>query len=137
MLLSPSFKRNVHQIVGMPICINQKSTLYIRACIMTCCRCKPAFDFSDHIVLYIGHYMVPMFLECSYVLSEVRRAKLKTADYAPTLIVSVVLIVLVARAMLFTTMYFHTVEENVLAVGISVVLLVVPVLYSRKSVLYV
>ena len=80
--------------------------------------------------------MVPVFLECSYVLSEVKRAKINASDYAPTLIVSVVLIALVARAMFFTTMYFHTTEENIVAICISVVLLIIPVLYSRKLSLF-
>jgi hypothetical protein len=30
-------------------------------------RCKDSFDFSDHIVLYLGCYVMPIVIELSYI----------------------------------------------------------------------
>jgi hypothetical protein len=84
-------------------------------------RCKETFDFSDHIVLYCVQYIVVVSLEIAHIIQSGN-----VAGYAFSLITAIFIILFSLRALLFTAMFFHSVEENIAAVLIFLFCVVTP-----------
>lgn len=95
------------------------------------CRCRTLFDYSDHIVLFYAHYLVPCAMEFTVVLTKALMQKGSLSQsmckFAVPLLSIVALVVLSMRGFLFTTMYFHTHLENIVAYLIAVVFVGLPV----------
>lgn len=79
-------------------------------------RCHDHFDFSDHIVLYMLHYMLPAALELAYVFIRISVEKNSSIagiiKYFMTIFASIAICLASLRSILFTTMFFHTPMEN-------------------------
>ena len=92
-------------------------------------RCREAFDFSDHLVLYISHYIIPCAIELSLILFRTNSSTNQRFEYlyAYTILICSILILLTLRGILFTTMYFHTQYENIVGYIISILFLGLPV----------
>ena len=94
--------------------------------------CVDHFDFSDHIVFYIVQVLVPCAIELGYAVHVASfnfhgggmRNRKTWLRIFPTALACLVLLYLSLRAVLFTSMYFHTPNENVagyvLACGLAV-----------------
>lgn len=78
--------------------------------------CHEIFDFSDHIVLYMLHYILPAALELAYVIIRISVDKLSSiaglVKYVMPIIASIVICLVSLRSILFTCMFFHTPLEN-------------------------
>lgn len=95
-----------------------------------CDRCKKVFDYSDHIVLFLAHYLTPATLEFTYVLFV---SNLRPFDsYSPSVLSIGLILVVTGRTLLFTGMFFHTIVENMMAIGVFVGLVLLPLLYFTK-----
>lgn len=113
--------------------------------------CIDNFDFSDHIMFYIAQIVIPSAVEIGYVLGfhsvitgtgtgssggdGVRRRWKHWLQMFPTIVTALVLVILALRAMLFTSIYFHTPKENIVALSLAFLFAVVPtsfLLYQRK-----
>ena len=71
--------------------------------------CKDHFDYSDHIVLYLAQYGVPLSIELAYVYSITNHNRYHMLlRYFLTVMVSVVLLGVCIRGVLLTSMFFHT-----------------------------
>ena len=71
--------------------------------------CKDHFDYSDHIVLYLAQYGVPLSIELAYVYSITNHNRYHTLlRYFLTVVVSMVLLGVCIRGVLLTSMFFHT-----------------------------
>eukprot|EP01041_Mallomonas_annulata_P011909 gene11909-24945_t len=81
-------------------------------------RCRDRFDFSDHVVFYMIHYMLVASLELSYV-SERVGSQLSTWHYFFSIFSSFLIIASTMRFTFFTTLYFHSPLENIVALIIS------------------
>jgi hypothetical protein len=103
-------------------------------------RCYNEFDYSDHIVLFVVQYVFISAIEIAYVLERRSRTRqpltiaslLGSAD-ALTVIPAAALILLSLRGALFTSMFFHTVAENLTALAVIIVFAFVPLLYFSRS----
>jgi hypothetical protein len=131
-------------ICSMP-CVTSPVVLFCRSC-----RCKMMFDFSDHIVLCVVQYILPVMLELHYSCTKALRDSSSAAvingekvtsytAFLPTTVPTVVnfvfglLIVLVClRGMLLTSMFFHTRMENVVGLTIGATVAFVPFMCSKK-----
>ena len=72
-------------------------------------NCKDHFDYSDHIVLYLAQYGVPLSIELAYVYSITNHNRYHMLlRYFLTVMVSVVLLGVCIRGVLLTSMFFHT-----------------------------
>ena len=95
--------------------------------------CIDHFDFSDHIVFYVAQLLIPCAIEFGYAV-HVAVANTKTRKMwlriLPTVLACLVLVYLSLRAILFTSIYFHTTRENVTGFLLVVGLAVWPVSYS-------
>lgn len=104
--------------------------------------CIDHFDFSDHIVFYVTQVLIPSAVELGHVVglpftststppslsistSSGRRWK-HWLQIMPTIVSSLVLMFLALRAMLFTSLYFHTPYENIMALLVCFLFAVVP-----------
>ena len=107
--------------------------------------CIDNFDFSDHIMFYIAQIVIPSAVEIGYVLGfhsvitgsgdGVRRRWKHWLQMFPTIVTALVLVILALRAMFFTSIYFHTPEENIVALSLAFLFAVVPtsfLLYRHK-----
>lgn len=85
-------------------------------------NCREKFDYSDHIVLYMAQYAVPISIELAYVYSRSNFTRSYTLfKYFMTVLSSVVLLGICIRGVLLTSMYFHSAVESF--AGLLVVLL--------------
>ena len=115
-------------------------------------KCPPhihSFDSSDHIVLYVCQYMVPLSIEVSVVLQYVSarsspyiynlrycKAGVINADWKLMVFgfLMVLVMCLLLRGMYYTCSYFHTAPESICALVQSIVLLVLPLyMYSHHD----
>ena len=87
-------------------------------------RCKKDFDYSDHVVLFMTHFLVVTVFEISYILHSSSFQPFK--KYALTMLSAAVIYILVCRALFFTGMFFHTAHENLAAFGMFVLLVLLP-----------
>ena len=75
--------------------------------------CKDHFDYSDHIVLYLAQYCVPLSIELAYVYSISNHNRFHMLlRYFLTVLVSMVLLGISIRGILLTSMFFHTGMSN-------------------------
>mmetsp|Transcript_10896 Transcript_10896/g.16605 ORF Transcript_10896/g.16605 Transcript_10896/m.16605 type:complete len:275 (+) Transcript_10896:35-859(+) len=102
-------------------------------------RCRDNFDYSDHIVLFLAHFLIPCALELTYVIHSTTYATPLPASapttwaYTASIVASVSMIGMCLRSMLFTAMYFHTTTENTVALKIFFVLILLPLYYTRQT----
>ena len=105
-------------------------------------RCKDSFDYSDHIVLYIVQYIFIAVIELTYI--TVRRSMMQTpfsnwAFFGDFISASTAFTIIYysLRGVLFTSMYFHSVTENLAAVVIVVLFAAAPlVLFANSNIWY-
>lgn len=97
---------------------------------MRCGRCKKVFDYSDHIVLFLTHYVTPAALEMTYVIFA---SNFRPFDsYSLSVLSAGLIFLLSGRTLLFTGMFFHTIVENMMAVGVFIGLVLLPLFYLTK-----
>jgi hypothetical protein len=90
--------------------------------------CKKAFDFSDHLVMFIGHFFIPSAIEC-YVLLQPASQALHRGCRCALLCFHLGLTLVVVWMGSRTGIYYHTYAEMVTAAGISTVFLLAPFLF--------
>lgn len=118
-------------------------------------KCKSSFDFSDHIVLFLVHYLLPASLELEYIYytiqeeafmnntaTSISHQTVGIAKYIPntqywlTILTASAITFLSYRGIYSTTLLFHTPLECLVAmvIGLSTILLVIVYLqtYKRK-----
>ena len=111
------------------------SSHYFSLVILISNRCKDYFDYSDHVVLYIGQYIVPATIEMAFVYARTgfNRAAARS-KYFLTMLIAFFMIAVSLRAMLMTCMFFHTWQESIVALFVVFVLLVYPLaLFSNTA----
>jgi hypothetical protein len=92
--------------------------------------CVDNFDFSDHIVFYIAQIFVPCSIEIGYVLSmqqQTSKRWKKLLPLLPTILTACALLFLGLRAIMFTSVYFHTPAENGAGLLIVFLLVIIPI----------
>ena len=91
--------------------------------------CVDNFDFSDHIVFFVAQVIVPSAIEFGYAVHTansvlgIRNNRKRWLRVLPIALASLMLVYLSMRALLFTSMFFHTPQEN--AVGFVLVMIIV------------
>jgi hypothetical protein len=94
-------------------------------------RCKDDFDFSDHIVFTMIHYMLPLAMESAVIYNRIytQSGSFMTClmQYSLSALVIAVLVMLSCRSLLLTAMFFHTNVECLVAIGVAVVCGVLPI----------
>lgn len=100
-------------------------------------NCVDHFDFSDHIIFYVAQMMIPAALEIGYVLGF-NRASRRWKHWLlmlPSILASLVLLFFALRAMMFTSIYFHTPKENMVALMLVLLFAVLPtsIVLQRKT----
>ena len=88
------------------------------------CRCRSAFDFSDHVVFYLVHYILVGAIELAYLLEQAPSLSLspmsaKALCYACAIATSVYLISVSMYAAYNTALYFHTGMESGVALCLA------------------
>lgn len=86
--------------------------------------CKQSFDYSDHLVLLLSHFVTVAGLEATYVIHVSSLQPLR--KYWATMLSAVVVAGLALRTLLFTGMFFHTYQENLLALVVYAATLLLP-----------
>ena len=107
--------------------------------VLSTCRCRDFFDFSDHIVLYLVHYIAPAALELAAIRSKIQARHLQYQQdsaiefsvsgvivYLAPVLVALSLFILSLRGMWFTVLYFHTQLENIVAAAVATVCVAFP-----------
>ena len=93
--------------------------------------CKDNFDFSDHIVLWVAHFLIPATMELVYSACHffsVKGASLTLLiRFSATIISSIVLIFFALRGVLLTAMFFHTPTESIVGFLLVGATIVVPI----------
>ena len=97
-------------------------------------RCKKEFDYSDHLVLFMTHFLVVSVIELSYVLHISNLQPFQ--KYSVSVISAGVIFALTCRTLLFTGMFFHTILENFMAMGIFLAMILLPLLLFTKTRLF-
>lgn len=97
-------------------------------------RCKKEFDYSDHLVLFMTHFLVISVLEVTYVLHNSNLEPFR--KYTASMFSAAVIFALTCRTLLFTGMFFHTIYENLMAMGIFVTLILLPLFFFAKTRLF-
>ena len=101
------------------------------------CRCKDHFDFSDHIVMYIAHYLVPCAMELAVVATRAfseRGSVLSIClQYGVSLGACVLFLSVAIRAMFLSCMFFHTPLESIAGAALVVLLVVTPCFFLDGS----
>lgn len=116
-------------------------TIYVRVRRANLCpplsymnRCLMLFDFSDHIVLNMVQYMLPCLLEVHYSLCQLQQhaQNFRTGDYLKVIAIGAASTIMFfnLRSLLLTSMFFHTLAENLVGFSIAAVVVAAP-LYSR------
>ncbi len=96
--------------------------------------CVDHFDFSDHVVLYMCHYLLPASVEVAFILTRTFSQRgsflylLLTQHWLP-LLACVALVGVSLRALLLTSMFFHSPGENLVGLLVSWVGLVLPLMW--------
>lgn len=93
--------------------------------------CKDHFDFSDHVVLHAAHYLVPCAGELAYAFTQYYSRNLDLLNglirrYFITILVSLIIMTISFRAVLFTGMFFHTPLETIVGYMIVTLTVVLP-----------
>lgn len=96
--------------------------------------CKQSFDYSDHLVLLLAHFVTVAGLEATYVIYVSNLQPLR--EYWATMLCAVAVTGLAGRTLLFTGMFFHTYQENFLALGVFAVFVLLPLSLSSGSRLF-
>ena len=97
--------------------------------------CRDAFDYSDHIVLYLAQYAIPVAIEVAYVHSRCHFNRLRMlTKYFLTALAALMLLGVVVRGVLLTSMFFHTGAESVTALAVVLFLLVAPLYWAADKV---
>jgi hypothetical protein len=93
-------------------------------------NCRGKFDYSDHIVLYMAQYAVPVSIELAYVYSKSNFTRSHTLyRYFLTVLSSLVLLGVCIRGVLLTCMYFHSAAESIAGLLIVLLCLVAPLYF--------
>lgn len=87
-------------------------------------RCKKNFDYSDHLVLLLTHFITVAALELTYVLHASNLQPM--SKYSATILSAVGISLLAYRTLLFTGMFFHTTYENLVGLGLYILLIQLP-----------
>lgn len=95
-------------------------------------KCKSSFDFSDHIVLYLVHYLLPVSLELQYVFERqhiihpplmkgfgLLNIYIPSFEYWATIISATIICILSYRGIFITALLFHTALESFVAMIIG------------------
>lgn len=77
-------------------------------------KCRDYFDFSDHIVLFYGQYILPAIIEFTYASISFGTGSNNWVFYISTLLSSSAIFIY-SRCILFTTLFFHTPLESIVA----------------------
>jgi hypothetical protein len=101
--------------------VNSLSLLYF---VLSTCRCKKNFDYSDHLVLLLTHFITVAALELTYVLHASNLQPM--SKYSATILSAVGISLLAYRTLLFTGMFFHTTYENLVGLGLYILLIQLP-----------
>ena len=102
--------------------------------------CTDFFDFSDHIVFHFANVLVPCVLEMSWMTNDVASSsipngkKINWSRCVPTLIFALALCFLSLRSMMFTSMYFHTFAECVVALLLTLGIIIFPIFYNMENI---
>ena len=93
--------------------------------------CKVEFDFSDHVVLFLVQYCVPVSFELSYCLSR-RVSSLfhRTVQMVNTL-TCLLLLMFSFRGIFFTSTYFHTSAEILAGFAIVISFVYFPIMNEK------
>lgn len=104
-------------------------------------NCNHGFDFSDHVVFYIAVYTIPTTIEVCWTMHTLRSVQYRNTDdfvpwfrHVPTFASAVILSAYCARNMMFTSLYFHTPMENLVAVMLVVSTVTVPLWYDADRI---
>ena len=87
-------------------------------------RCKKNFDYSDHLVLLLTHFITVAALELTYALHASNLQPM--SKYSATILSAVGISLLAYRTLLFTGMFFHTTYENLVGLGLYILLIQLP-----------
>lgn len=96
------------------------------------------FDFSDHIVLVLVQYLLPLSLELAFLCFNrldadlTQLGKWRMLYYMPAA-VAVCLFVLCVRAVFFTALFFHTPAECIVGLALSLAVVYVFVMNVPMS----
>lgn len=97
--------------------------------------CRESFDYSDHIVLYLAQYAVPVAMELAYVYARCHFNRSRVlAKYFLTVVAALVLLGVVVRGVLLTSMFFHTGTESFTALAVVLFLLIAPLYWAADRV---
>lgn len=93
--------------------------------------CKDAFDFSDHIVLWVAHFIIPATMEIAYAachfFSNKGSSLISLFRFGATIFSALVIMGCAVRGILLTSMFFHTPLESVVGFGLVLSTIVVPI----------
>jgi hypothetical protein len=78
--------------------------------------CRENFDFSDHLVMLVLHYFVVCTVEA--MAASVRFKKTRSI---PILVVAAAVMLMAARSVYFTVLFFHTRLETIAALVLAIV----------------
>jgi hypothetical protein len=84
--------------------------------------CKDNFDYSDHVVLYMVQYGLPCLIEISHAMAH----SLANHKFIATFILAGLLLVNSIKGVIATAIHFHTREETIVAILVSLGLAYLP-----------
>ena len=93
--------------------------------------CKVEFDFSDHVVLFLVQYCVPVSFELSYCLSRRVGSVFHRSVQFVNILTCLSLLGFSFRGLFFTSIYFHTSAEILAGLAIVFSFVYLPVINDK------
>lgn len=94
-------------------------------------RCKVEFDFSDHVVLFLVQYCVPVSFELSYCLSRRVSSLFHRMVQLANTLTCLLLLGFSFRGIFFTSTYFHTSAEILAGFTIVISFVYFPIINDK------
>jgi hypothetical protein len=95
--------------------------------------CKDNFDFSDHIVLFQVQYLLPCAVEVAYIRQCSSLPICKGIVYWLTFLIIGIFLIVTLRGTFITSAFYHTQEESLVAVLVSIFAAYVPTYYLLRK----